>query len=351
MDINALLKTTVDLLASDLHITTGLPPVVRKNGELVKLDGDSLSLDNTKKMVGQLLSEKQFYELERKGEIDLSYSINGVGRFRINVFKQKGALSIASRTVAHIVPSINQLGLPNVIKDLSLKQRGLILVTGPTGSGKSTTLAAMIDFINKEKSCHILTLEDPIEYVHRHNKSMINQREIGSDSNSFVNALRAGLRQDPDVILIGEMRDIDTMSIAITAAETGHLVLSTLHTVGAAKTIDRIIDVFPTHQQQQIRTQLSSVLEGVISQQLLKRADKDGRIAAFEIMVANGAIRNLIREGKIHQIQNSIQTGTKYGMCTMDNSLIDLFNKGYVTKKEAITYSVNQEAVKKIIGY
>ena len=256
---------------------------------------------------------------------------------------------MALRIIPLEIPTMQQLGLPSVLSDLTRLPRGLILVTGPTGSGKSTTLATMIDQINRERNVHILTLEDPIEYLHRHQKSIVNQREIGSDSQSFSNALRGALRQDPDVILVGEMRDLDTISIAITAAETGHLVLSTLHTLGAAKTIDRIIDVFPPYQQQQVRVQLASVIQAVISQQLLPKADGKGRVAAHEIMIATPAIRNLIREDKIHQIDTSIQTGGKFRMQTMDSSLVDLYNRGLIRKDIALTQAVNQEEIKKYI--
>lgn len=247
------------------------------------------------------------------------------------------------------IPSMDDLKLPNTIRELSSLRRGLLLVTGPTGSGKSTTLASLIDKINHERNCHILTLEDPIEYLHKHNKSIVNQREIGSDSKSFTSALRSSLRQDPDVILVGEMRDLETISIALTAAETGHLVLSTLHTSGAAKTIDRIIDVFPPHQQQQIRVQLSSVLQGVISQQLLPKKGNDGRTAAFEIMMMTPAIRNLIREDKIHQIDTAIQTGASFGMMTMDTSILNLYKNGFIDKNTAIKQAINENHIKKYI--
>ncbi|HAE92704.1 MAG TPA: type IV pili twitching motility protein PilT, partial [Tissierella sp.] len=270
-------------------------------------------------------------------------------RYRVNVYKQRGSYGMALRIIPLEVPTIGDLGLPKVVKDLSRLARGLILVTGPTGSGKSTTLASMINQINNERRCHILTLEDPIEYLHKHNQSIVNQREIGSDSMSFANSLRAALRQDPDVILVGEMRDLETISIALTAAETGHLVLSTLHTIGAAKTIDRVIDVFPPHQQQQVRIQFSSVIQAIISQQLLPKADDSGRIAAFEIMVATTAIRNLIREEKIHQIDTAIQTGAKFNMQTMDNSLLDLYKKGLITKEITLMQSINQDNIKKYI--
>lgn len=349
MDILELLKTTLDNKASDLHITVAVPPIMRINGRLERLGDQALAPKDTIDLAHQMLTEKQLQELEAKGELDLSFSNPGLGRFRVNIYKQRGSYGIAIRVVTLKIPTTEELGLPPVLKELAMRHRGLILVTGPTGSGKSTTLASMIDYINREKSCHILTLEDPIEYLHKHNKSMVNQREIGNDSYSFANALRAALRQDPDVILVGEMRDLETISIAITAAETGHLVLSTLHTIGAAKTIDRIIDVFTPHQQQQIRVQLSSVLEGIISQQLLPKADGSGRIAALEIMVSNVAIKNLIREGKTHQIQNLLQTGLKQGMKTMDSALCDLYKKGIITRETAFTHAVDKEMLDRYI--
>ncbi|SHH30449.1 twitching motility protein PilT [Caloranaerobacter azorensis DSM 13643] len=351
MNIYELLKKTIELGASDLHITVGYPPVMRINGELIKHGEEALTPEENIDLVKQILDEDKFKQLEINGEIDTSYSIAGLGRFRVNIYKQRGTYGMAIRAVSLRIPTIEELGLPEIVRELSRKQRGLILVTGPTGSGKSTTLASMIDCINKERSCHILTLEDPIEYLHKHNKSIINQREIGSDSRNFASALRAALRQDPDVILVGEMRDLETISIAITAAETGHLVLSTLHTIGAAKTIDRIIDVFPPHQQQQIKIQLSTVLEGIISQQLLPRADTQGRVLALEIMIATPAIRNLIREGKTYQIQTAIQTGMKFGMQTMDNSLINLFKQGLISRNTALDYAVDREFVSRFIGF
>src|SRR5699024_9623191 len=272
--------------------------------------------------------EEQLQELREKGEIDLSFSSLGVGRFRVNVYKQLGNYGMALRIIPLTIPTMEELGVPSVVKELARVPRGLILVTGPTGSGKSTTLASIIDEINRERNCHILTLEDPIEYLHKHNKSIVSQREIGNDSLNFTNALRAALRQDPDVILVGEMRDLETIKIALTAAETGHLVISTLHTLGASKTIDRIIDVFPPHQQQQIRIQLASVIQGILSQQLLQKYDGSGRIAAFEVMLATHPIRSLIREEKVHQINTSIQTGGNCGMETMDNAILHLYNKG-----------------------
>lgn len=335
--------------ASDIHITVGIPPTFRIYGELVKTGDKPLTPQDTKELTMQVLNEHQFRTLEEKGELDFSYSNPGIGRYRVNVYKQRGSYGMALRIIPIEIPSIEFLGLPPIVKDLAKLPRGLILVTGPTGSGKSTTLASIIDQINKERNCHILTLEDPLEYLHKHIKSIVNQREIGSDSLNFANALRGALRQDPDVILVGEMRDLESISIAITAAETGHLVLSTLHTLGAAKTIDRVIDVFPPHQQQQIRVQLASVMQAVISQQLVPKADNDGRVAAFEVMIATPAIRNLIREDKIHQINTSIQTGTKFGMQAMDNSLVDLYKRRLIKKEAALTQAFNQEDIKKYL--
>ncbi len=349
MNIDQIVEEGLRRLASDIHMTVGIPPNLRINGSLVHLGDVPLKPDDTESLVRQALSEKQFAVLEDKGEIDFSYASPGKGRFRVNAYKQRGSYGMALRIIPLEIPTMQQLGLPSVISDLTRLPRGLILVTGPTGSGKSTTLATMIDQINRERNVHILTLEDPIEYLHRHQQSIVNQREIGSDSQSFANALRGALRQDPDVILVGEMRDLDTISIAITAAETGHLVLSTLHTLGAAKTIDRIIDVFPPYQQQQVRVQLGSVIQAVISQQLLPKADAKGRVAAHEIMIATPAIRNLIREDKIHQIDTAIQTGGKYRMQTMDSSLVDLYNRGLIKKDIALTQAINQEEIKKYI--
>jgi twitching motility protein PilT len=350
MNIIELLTKTIEHKASDLLITVAMPPVLRINGKLERMGGEALTPQDCIELTKEILNERQFEELQQKGELDLSFSNPGLGRFRVNVFKQRGSYGMAVRVVALTIPTMEELDLPPVIKDLAGKHRGLILVTGPTGSGKSTTLASMIDYINRERSNHILTLEDPIEYLHKHNKSIVNQREIGNDSHSFANALRASLRQDPDVILVGEMRDLETISIAITAAETGHLVLSTLHTIGAAKTVDRIIDVFPTYQQQQIRIQLSAVLEGIISQQLLPKADGSGRVAALEIMVATAAVRNLIREGKTHQLQTSVQTGGKFGMKTMDTALAGLWRQGMITRETALNYAVERDTLDRLMG-
>lgn len=349
MNIIELVNIATEKKASDIHITVGIPPILRINGQLIYFNEEKLKPDDTKTLVYETLNEDLIKELEEKGEVDTSFSSPGIGRYRVNAYKQRGSYGMALRIIPLEIPSVDDLGLPIVVKDLARLPRGLILVTGPTGSGKSTTLATMINQINNERRCHILTLEDPIEYLHRHNQSIVNQREIGTDSKSFANGLRAALRQDPDVILVGEMRDLETISIALTAAETGHLVLSTLHTNGAAKTIDRIIDVFPPHQQQQVRVQFSSAIQAIISQQLLPKADESGRVAAFEVMVATTAIRNLIREDKIHQIDTAIQTGAKYQMQTMDASLLELYRKGLISKDTALTQAINQENIKKYI--
>ena len=346
MDFLELIKDGTGKKASDIHITVGLPVIYRINGELIKMDAVVFTPEDTERMAMGVLNDRQKEELSRQGEVDTSFAIRGVGRFRINIFKERGSYCMAIRIIPLIIPTIEQLGLPAVINDLAKLPRGLILVTGPTGSGKSTTLAYMIDLINRERRCHILTLEDPIEYLHNHKKSVVNQREMGSDSMSFANSLRAALRQDPDVILVGEMRDLETIGIALTAAETGHLVLSTLHTLGAANTVDRVIDVFPPHQQLQIRVQFASVIQAVISQQLLPKADDSGRVCAFEAMIATAGIRNLIREGKTHQMDSAIQTGGKYGMQTLDSSMMNLYRRGLINRETLLTQCVNPELIK-----
>lgn len=349
ISLNELLELTIKNNSSDLHLTVGIPPAMRVNGKLVLLKSEKLTQNETEEFAKEILKDS-YDEYLQKGEIDTSYSIAGVGRFRVNVYKQRGSTAIAIRAVGLKIPTLDGLNMPEVIKNITNKQRGLFLVTGPTGSGKSTTLAAMVNEINNTRSAHIITLEEPIEFLHKHNKSIINQREIGKDTLGYRNALRAVLREDPDVILVGEMRDLETMSIALTAAETGHLVLSTLHTIGAAKTIDRIIDVFPPHQQQQIKIQLSAVIQGIISQQLVPKIDESGRIAALEIMIATPAIQNLIREGKTYQIQSSIQTGAKYGMKTMDMSLVELYKSNKISYETAVTYSVDKEMLSRMIS-
>lgn len=348
LSLNELLEMTVSSGASDLHLTVGVAPVIRVNGNLTSIQANRLTPSDTEKYVKEIL-EDRYNEYQSVGEVDTSYSVAGLGRFRVNIFRQRGSDALAIRVVTLKIPTLSELNFPNVLKDLTTKQRGLVLVTGPTGSGKSTTLAAMINEINSTRAAHIITLEDPIEYLHKHNKSIINQREIGKDSKSYERALKSILREDPDVILVGEMRDLETISIAITAAETGHLVLSTLHTIGAAKTIDRIVDVFPPYQQQQIKIQLAAVLQGIVSQQLLPRADGNGRVAALELMVSTPAIQNLIREGKTHQIESSVQTGGKYGMKTMDMAITELYKKKLISSESALSYSVDKEMIQRLM--
>ena len=336
--------------ASDVHLTTGLPPKMRLNGSLVTVPGfsdadDRMTGADTQAALREIMKEEQLRVFEERGEYDMSFSLKGEGRYRVNAFRQRGATALALRLVSSRIPSPEQLGVPASIIDLYRRKRGLVLVTGPTGSGKSTTLAAIIDKVNEYRDAHVITLEDPIEYLHRHKMSMVNQREIGQDTRSYADALRAALREDPDVILVGEMRDYETISVAVTAAETGHLVLSTLHTIGAASTVDRVIDVFPPHQQQQIRVQLSNVLEAVISQQLIPRADGMGRVAAFEVLHANAAIRNLIREGKTHQIPNIMQTNRRLGMISMDEAILQLLREGRITRQMAIAFAQNPDAL------
>jgi twitching motility protein PilT len=337
--IEQLLEEATIKKASDIHITVGVPPILRINGKLKYLEYERLTQQMAKGLIEPILTKLIKERFEEHGEVDFSYSLPEIGRYRINVFQQRGSIAAAIRLVDSVIPLPEKLGLPQSCIDLYQKKRGLVLVTGPTGSGKSTTLASLIDQINRHRNSHVITLEDPIEYLHSHNHSIVNQREVGVDSESFSNALRASLRQDPDVILVGEMRDLETISIAITAAETGHLVLSTLHTIGAASTIDRVIDVFPPHQQQQIRVQLSAVLVTVISQQLVPTYDGKGRVAAFEVLHANQAIRNLIRENKTHQITSIIQTNRQSGMITMDESLLKLTKNGMITREQALIFA------------
>lgn len=300
---------------------------------------------DTHRVVEDIMSDFQLQHFEERGEYDMSFSIPNIGRYRVNAYKQRGSVAVALRLVGTEIPAPESLGVPPSVVDLSQRKRGLVLVTGPTGSGKSTTLAAIIDKINNTRDAHIITLEDPIEYLHSHKLSMVNQREIGLDTQSYANALRAALREDPDVILVGEMRDFDTISVAITAAETGHLVLSTLHTIGAASTVDRVIDVFPPHQQQQIRVQLSNVIEAVVSQQLIPTADGRSRVAAFEVMHANHAVRNLIREGKSHQLVSVMQTNRKMGMITMDEAIQQLYMEGRITREMAVQFATDPDGM------
>ena len=332
-----LLKIMIEKNASDLHITTASPPRLRIDGKLVPLDHPQLSPVETKALCYSILTDAQKQKFEEHNELDLSFGVKGLSRFRGNIFMQRGAVAAAFRTIPFEIRTFKDLGLPEVVNELVKKPRGLILCTGPTGSGKSTTLAAMIDRINSERYEHIITVEDPIEYLHSHKKCLINQREVNADTSSFKAALRYVLRQDPDIVLIGEMRDLETIEAALTVSETGHLSLATLHTNSAVQTINRIIDVFPPHQQEQIRVQLSFVLEGVLSQQLIAKKTGKGRVLAIEVLVPNPAIRNLIREDKIHQIYSTMQTGqAKFGMQTMNQSLIDLYTKGHISYEDAI---------------
>ena len=332
-----LLKIMIEKGASDLHITTGSPPRLRVDGKLVPLDHPQLTPVETKSLCYSILTDAQKHKFEENSELDLSFGVKGLSRFRGNVFMQRGAVAGAFRTIPFEIKTFKDLGLPEVMNELVKKPRGLILCTGPTGSGKSTTLATMIDRINSERYEHIITVEDPIEYLHSHKKCLINQREVSADTSSFKNALKYVLRQDPDVVLIGEMRDLETIEAALTVSETGHLTLATLHTNSAVQTINRIIDVFPSHQQEQIRVQLSFVLEGVLSQQLIAKKSSKGRVLAVELLIPNPAIRNLIREDKVHQIYSTMQTGqSKFGMQTMNQSLIELYTKGHISYEDAI---------------
>lgn len=347
-----ILNYAKDNRASDVHIKVGSGPIVRIDGDLREIGDEHYTPNQTISLIKEMISEEAYESLEEDGQIDFSYSAEGVGRFRVNAYKQRGSYCLAMRLVNTEIPSIKQLGIPESVEKLADLKSGLVLVTGPTGSGKSTTLASLIQKINQSRRCHILTLEDPIEYLFKKNdRSIIGQREIGMDSKNFNAALRATLRQDPDIILVGEMRDLETIEIALTAAETGHLVLSTLHTLGATKTIDRMIDAFPSHNKEQIRVQVASVLQGVVSQQLLPMKTGIGRVPACEIMIPNIAIRNLIREHKNHQIVNSIQTGKATGMITMDDALKTLFKRGQISKEMAIEHGFDREELAKTIMF
>ncbi len=343
--IEEIMRTAKEAGASDVHITVGIPPKMRVNGNLITMNYPRMMPADTLSVLLEIMSDPQRERFEERGEFDMSFSIPELGRYRVNAYKQRGSVALALRLVGTKVPSPESLGVPESVINLYERKRGLILVTGPTGSGKSTTLAAIIDKINNNRDAHVITLEDPIEYLHQHKMAMVNQREIGLDSQSYANALRAALREDPDVILVGEMRDFETISVAITAAETGHLVLSTLHTIGAASTVDRVIDVFPPHQQQQIRVQFANVLEAVISQQLIPTLDGRGRVAAFEVMHANHAVRNLIREGKSHQLVSVMQTNRKLGMITMDESITQLFYEGRIEREMAIQFAQDPDGM------
>jgi twitching motility protein PilT len=344
MEIKELLITTKEKDASDLHLNVGIPPVLRINGKLEKLNLPELTQEDTHNMIYSILNEKQETDFEKCGELDLSYELANLARFRVNVFKHRRGEGAAFRLIPEKIKTLSELNLPSILSTFTDKDKGFVLITGPTGSGKSTTLAALIDIINKKRYDNIITIEDPIEFVHYHQNCLISQREIGSHTKSFASALRSALREDPDVILVGEMRDLDTISMALTAAETGHLVFSTLHTISAAETIERIIDVFPPHQQNQVRMQLAGSILGIIAQILLPTADEKGRVPAVEVMIANPAIRNLIREGKVHQIPSTIQTSKKEGMQSLDQSLKDLVMEDKISQEEAIKKAIDKKA-------
>lgn len=350
VNLHQLLKAMVEKGASDMHITAGTPPLLRIDGEVIPLKLPPLNPIDTKELCYSIMTEEQKIHFEKENELDLSFGVRNLSRFRANVYMQRGAVAGAIRTIPFKILSFEELGLPPVIAEIANKPSGLVLVTGPTGSGKSTTLASIIDKINSEQRVHILTIEDPIEYLHPHKLAVVNQREIGQDTQNFKGALRYVLRQDPDVVLVGEMRDLETIEAALTIAETGHLVFATLHTNTAVSTINRIIDVFPPHQQDQIRNKLSFVLQGVITQQLLPRAGAPGRCLAMEIMIPNVAIRNLIRENKIHQIYGSMQVGQeKYGMMTLNQSLLGLYARRLITLEQALNQSTEAEELKNMI--
>jgi twitching motility protein PilT len=350
-DFAEVLRRMVEAQASDVHLTAGFPPAMREKGKINPMEGFSpLSSQTTREVVFSILNDDQRKRFENNKQLDFAYSIPGVARFRVNCFFQRGAVSAAFRLVPHDIPNLESLAVPPVLRDLTHKPRGFVLVTGPTGSGKSTTLAAMLDVINVERQDHILTIEDPIEFLHPHKRSIVNQREIGADADNFALGLRAALREDPDVILVGEMRDLETISTALTAAETGHLVFATLHTQSTAQTVDRIIDVFPPQQQGQVRTQLSIALQGIVTQQLLPTADGAGRVVATEVLIPTPAIRNLIREGKTHQIYAAVQTSAAVGMQTMDADLTRLVRQGRITRAIAEQRASVPEELKRLLG-
>ena len=351
VNLHQLLKAMIEKGASDLHITTGSAPQLRIDGSLAPLKTPPLTPTDTKQICYSILTDAQKHKFEEENELDLSFGVKGLSRFRANIFLQRGAVSGAFRTIPFKILSFQELGLPPVVNDLSNKPRGLILVTGPTGSGKSTTLASIIDKINTERHEHIVTIEDPIEYLHPHKSCVVNQREVGADTDSFKRALKYILRQDPDIVLVGEMRDLETIEAALTVSETGHLVFATLHTNSCVQTINRIIDVFPPYQQPQVRAQLSFVLEGVMSQQLIPKASGSGRVLGIEVMVPNPAIRNLIREDKVHQIYSSMQVGqAKFGMQTMNQSLLSLYQRRLISQDEAMGRSSDPDELRNMMS-
>jgi len=347
VNLHQLLKTMIEKGASDMHITTGSPPLLRIDGSIVPLKLSPLGPVDTKQLCFSVLTEEQRSHFEKHNELDLSFGVKGLSRFRANIYMQRGAVAGAFRTIPFKILTFDELGLPPVVSEFAIKPSGLILVTGPTGSGKSTTLAAIIDKINSEQRLHIITVEDPIEYLHPHKLSIVNQREVGTDTEGFKQALKYVLRQDPDVVLVGEMRDLETIEAALTISETGHLVFATLHTNGAVSTINRIIDVFPPHQQPQIRSKLSFVLQGICSQQLLPRMGAPGRVMALEVLVPNAAIRNLIREDKVHQIYSQMQVGQdKFAMQTLNQSLFSLYQRRLISQEEAMGRSVEVDELR-----
>ena len=351
VDFAEVLTRMVQMGASDVHLTAGFKPAVRVRGQITALeDFPELTTQQTREIVYSILNDDQRKHFENDLQLDFAYAIPNVARFRVNCFFQRGAISAAFRHIPQNIKTLPELGLPAVLEDFTRKPRGFVLVTGPTGSGKTTSLAAMLDMINREREEHILTIEDPIEFLHPHHKCIVNQREIGTDAANFAHALKAALRQDPDVILVGEMRDIETISTALTAAETGHLVFATLHTQSTSQTVDRIIDVFPAEQQHQVRMQLSIALQGIVTQQLLPTADGSGRVCACEVLVPTPAIRNLIREGKTHQIYSALQTGGAQGMQTMDSALATLVRAGKVTRAMAESRSSSPEELRRLMG-
>ena len=348
ISLRELLDLMVKRNGSDLHITVGSPPIIRVDGKLVKTEYDMLGPEQTKKLAYSIMNERQRQKFEENSELDLSFGVEQLSRFRCNIFMQRGNVAMTLRQIPFKIMSFEELGLPEVVQKLAELPRGLVLVTGPTGSGKSTTLAAMIDKINSESNHHILTVEDPIEYLHKHKNCLVNQREVHSDTKSFATSLKYALRQDPDVVLIGEMRDLETMEAALTISETGHLAFATLHTNSAAEAINRIVDVFPTNQQEQVRVQLSFVLQGIISQQLVPKIG-GGRVMALEVLVATPAMRAIIRDDKIHQIYSLIQAGQKFGMRSMNQSLYDLYSKKLITQNDAFGRSSNVQELEEMI--
>ncbi|MBU1035746.1 MAG: type IV pilus twitching motility protein PilT [bacterium] len=344
MEIKELLIMAKEEDASDLHLNVGIPPVLRINGKLKKLDLPELTPESTHEMIYSILNERQKTDFEKYGELDLSYELANVARFRINVFKHRRGEGAAFRLIPEKIKTLSELNLPSILSNFTEKDKGFVLLTGPTGSGKSTTLAALIDIINKNRYDNIITIEDPIEFIHYHKNCLISQREVGSHTKSFASALRNALREDPDVILVGEMRDLETISMALTAAETGHLVFSTLHTISAGETVERIIDVFPPHQQNQVRMQLAGSILGIVAQTLMPTLDGKGRVPALEVMIANPAIRNLIREGKTYQIPSTIQISKKDGMQSLDQSLKDLLMEGKISREDAIKKATDKKA-------